>query len=69
QFFINHDDNDFLDHVPGNAKKFGYAVFGKVISGMSVVEAIANSPVVVTDQSEALPRPAITILSIRRLAD
>ena len=38
QFFVNLVDNDFLDHKPGN---FGYAVFGKVDSGMEVVDAIA----------------------------
>ncbi len=37
QFFINLIDNDFLDYTPGNP---GYAVFGKVISGMEVVEKI-----------------------------
>lgn len=67
QFFINHDNNDFLDHVPGDPKKFGYAVFGKVTAGVDVVEAIANSPVTVTDQSEAFPRETITILSVRRV--
>lgn len=39
QFFINLVDNDFLDHRPGN---YGYAVFGQVISGMDVVDAIAQ---------------------------
>lgn len=37
QFFINTVDNDFLNYSPGNP---GYAVFGKVISGMEVVKAI-----------------------------
>ncbi len=37
QFFINVADNDFLDNRPGS---FGYAVFGKVTSGMEVVDAI-----------------------------
>jgi cyclophilin family peptidyl-prolyl cis-trans isomerase len=37
QFFINTKNNDFLDYRPGND---GYAVFGKVISGMDVVDAI-----------------------------
>ena len=39
QFFINHVDNGFLDQQ-GN--KWGYAVFGKVVSGMDVVNAIAQ---------------------------
>jgi len=38
QFFINHVDNTFLDH---SIKDFGYAVFGKVVDGMDVVDAIA----------------------------
>jgi len=37
QFFINIADNDFLDYRPGND---GYAVFGKVVSGMEVVNQI-----------------------------
>ncbi len=40
QFFINLVDNDFLDHSgPAN---YGYAVFGKVTSGMDVVDKIAK---------------------------
>ncbi len=41
QFFINLQDNAALDHRPGN---FGYAVFGKVIKGMDVVDTIAGVP-------------------------
>ena len=41
QFFINLKDNDFLDH---GTRDFGYAVFGKVIEGMDVVEKIAAKP-------------------------
>jgi len=67
QFFINHDNNDFLDHVPGDPKKFGYAVFGRVIAGMEAVEAIANTPTGVAHEMEAVPRQTITIISIRRV--
>ena len=38
QFYINHADNAFLNH---GRKDFGYAVFGKVVDGMDVVDAIA----------------------------
>jgi cyclophilin family peptidyl-prolyl cis-trans isomerase len=38
QFFINLKDNQFLDH---GGRDFGYAVFGKVVDGMDVVDAIA----------------------------
>jgi peptidyl-prolyl cis-trans isomerase A (cyclophilin A) len=40
QFFINVKDNTFLDHRDQTAKGFGYAVFGKVIKGMPVVNRI-----------------------------
>ncbi|MCB2153373.1 peptidylprolyl isomerase [bacterium] len=43
QFFINVNDNDFLD-VPRDGA--GYAVFGKVVEGMDVVKKIENTPVV-----------------------
>ena len=39
QFYINQADNAFLDH---GRKDFGYAVFGKVVDGMDVVDAIAT---------------------------
>jgi cyclophilin family peptidyl-prolyl cis-trans isomerase len=42
QFFINHKDNDFLD--AGARGQWGYAVFGKVIEGMDVVDKIADTP-------------------------
>jgi len=41
QFFINHQDNPFLDKSASSA---GYAVFGKVIKGMDVVDLIAQVP-------------------------
>jgi len=41
QFFINVVDNDFLDHRDTSNRGFGYAVFGKVVEGFEVVDAIA----------------------------
>lgn len=40
QFFINVVDNAFLDYRGKNPDQFGYAVFGQVIEGMDVVDAI-----------------------------
>ena len=40
QFFINVVDNDFLDHRGKTADQFGYAVFGQVVEGIEVVDAI-----------------------------
>lgn len=45
QFFINTVDNRNLDHVSDErAETWGYAVFGEVVSGMEVVDAIRNTP-------------------------
>lgn len=43
QFFINVKDNPNLNHK-GPGRRFGYAVFGKVVEGMDVVEKIRNVP-------------------------
>lgn len=40
QFFINVNDNDFLNHTAPNAQGWGYAVFGKVTDGLDVVDTI-----------------------------
>ncbi len=40
QFFINVADNDFLNFTSPTAQGWGYAVFGKVVEGMEVVNAI-----------------------------
>ncbi|QSV44481.1 peptidylprolyl isomerase [Geobacter benzoatilyticus] len=42
QFFINLVDNAFLDHKGKTPDMFGYAVFGQVVEGMEVVDAIAQ---------------------------
>ncbi|MGE8407960.1 MAG: peptidylprolyl isomerase [Pseudomonas sp.] len=40
QFFINASDNDFLNHSGKNVQGWGYAVFGEVIEGQDIVNAI-----------------------------
>ncbi len=40
QFFINVTDNGFLNHTSPSAQGWGYAVFGKVVSGTDVVDKI-----------------------------
>ena len=42
QFFINLQDNDFLNYSAPTNQGWGYAVFGKVIAGMEVVDKIAK---------------------------
>ncbi|MEK6749415.1 MAG: peptidylprolyl isomerase [Pseudomonadota bacterium] len=44
QFFINTVDNNFLDYRADTTRGFGYAVFGKVVSGMDTVDKIRNTP-------------------------
>jgi peptidyl-prolyl cis-trans isomerase B (cyclophilin B) len=40
QFFINVKDNDFLNYTAPNSQGYGYCVFGKVIEGKEVIDAI-----------------------------
>jgi len=44
QFFINTKNNDFLNYSGESPQGYGYAVFGKVVSGMDVVMKIGNAP-------------------------
>jgi len=44
QFFINTVDNDFLDHRSNSISGWGYAVFGRVVAGMDVVDKINALP-------------------------
>lgn len=44
QFFINVKDNDFLNHSSPTPSGWGYAVFGKVVAGTEVVDAITQVP-------------------------
>jgi cyclophilin family peptidyl-prolyl cis-trans isomerase len=59
QFFINHKDNSFLDYPSSDG--WGYAVFGKVIQGMDVVNSIAEQPTGVRGGMRDVPHKAITI--------
>jgi peptidyl-prolyl cis-trans isomerase B (cyclophilin B) len=42
QFFINTTNNDFLNHKSPTASGWGYAVFGKVVSGQDIVDRIGK---------------------------
>jgi cyclophilin family peptidyl-prolyl cis-trans isomerase len=66
QFFINVKDNKGLDRSGRNA---GYAVFGKVIEGMDVVDKIkaVKTKVVVPDVFEDVPVEDVLIKSVRRV--
>jgi peptidyl-prolyl cis-trans isomerase B (cyclophilin B) len=61
QFFINHVDNSFLNYTgPANP---GYAVFGKVIEGMDVVDKIAEVKTTVRSGMENVPVETVVINS------
>lgn len=60
QFFINTVDNDFLNKGPGND---GYAVFGKVVEGMDVVDKIAATKTTSKGYMSDVPTTAIIIES------
>lgn len=59
QFFINHADNFSLDRMK-------YCVFGKVVAGMDVVDAIAAVPTSTQKGYDDVPREPVIILSVRR---
>ena len=61
QFFINLRDNDFLDH---GTRDFGYAVFGKVVDGMDVVDAIAAVPTGNMGGHQDVPVETVTIVEV-----
>jgi peptidyl-prolyl cis-trans isomerase B (cyclophilin B) len=66
QFFINVVDNPRLDHASETPTGFGYAVFGKVIEGMDVVDKIRNVPVADRGPYDHVPLAPVLIKSIRR---
>jgi cyclophilin family peptidyl-prolyl cis-trans isomerase len=68
QFFINHVDNPNLDHMD-KGDGYGYCVFGKVISGMDIVDAIASVKIMTRNGVPNVPRETITIVSITKAED
>lgn len=64
QFFLNVADNAFLDH---GQRDFGYAVFGKVVKGMDVVDKISQAPTGNVGPYQNVPSKPIVILSAKVL--
>ncbi len=66
QFFINHADNDFLNHTAPTERGWGYAVFGKVTRGMDVVDKIAAVKTGRKGSFSDVPLETVAIISARR---
>jgi cyclophilin family peptidyl-prolyl cis-trans isomerase len=62
QFFINIGDNAFLDH---GDRDYGYAVFGKVVDGMNVVDAIAGVATGSQGGHSDVPLDPVTITEVK----
>jgi len=69
QFFINTKKNDFLDFTSESASGWGYAVFGRVVKGRDVVDAIENTPTTNKSYYQDVPVTPIIIEKAEVLAD
>lgn len=67
QFFINVNNNDFLDHKGDNASGYGYAVFGKVIEGMPIVNRMKAASTTSKNGFQDVPKEPIIIKKVKRL--
>ena len=63
QFFINVHRNDFLNFREPTPQGYGYAVFGRVVEGMEVVQRIAKVPTATVGPYQNVPRSPIVIES------
>ncbi len=63
QFFVNTKDNAALDHTGTSMRGWGYAVFGRVISGMEAVDRIEATPVVSRSGHNDVPETPIVVES------
>lgn len=66
QFFINRADNEFLNFSSETMQGWGYAVFGKVIEGMDIIDAIAQVPTGNKGGHQNVPIDTITITGVSR---
>ena len=69
QFFINLVDNGYLNHTSKTQAGWGYAVFGKVVSGMSTVDAIAKVKTGARLPYADVPEKTVTIQTVEILPE
>ncbi|BBP45742.1 peptidyl-prolyl cis-trans isomerase [Thiosulfatimonas sediminis] len=68
QFFINTNQNSFLDHrEKSSSQAWGYTVFGRVIKGMQVVNEISNTPTGFKNGMGDVPAETIEIIKARQV--
>jgi len=67
QFFINLVDNDFLNHKSKSAQNWGYAVFGRVVEGIDVVDEISRTKTGSRGMHRDVPIEPVVIVSAKRL--
>lgn len=65
QFFINVADNGFLDYGAQGSTRWGYAVFGRVVEGMEVVDQIQSVATAQSGQYSDVPKTAVIIKSVQ----
>lgn len=68
QFFINTKDNPFLDHKNKSVSGWGYCVFGRVVKGLDVVQAIEKVPTTTRAGHRDVPAAPVIIQTVRVLS-
>ena len=69
QFFVNLNDNQFLNYTGSDPESIGYCVFGKVTSGLEIVQKIGLVQTTFVGRNADVPVKAITIKSVKLLVD
>ncbi len=67
QFLINLTDNEFLDFKSASGNGWGYAVFGRVVDGMDVVDAIAKVATGNRGMHQDVPKESVIITKAERV--
>ncbi len=67
QFFINTGDNDFLNHKAKSSQGWGYVVFGRVVKGIGVLDAISKVNTVTRGTYRNVPAEAVVITKVNRV--
>jgi len=66
QFYFNLVDNDALNYTSSTTSGWGYAVFGEIIEGLDVMDAIGAVPTGTVSGVPNLPLSSVTMLGVRR---